>query len=281
MTPRIQIIASLLLFAACSPGAESDQADRHPLGKADSVGSCITSDCDGPSPDGGNCWCDDQCAEFGDCCPDKVEVCDAPVSQPCGGLAGLTCGEGEYCQFDQDATCGAADQMGVCQPTPDACILELFPVCGCDGQTHDNSCFAAMAGTSVLHEGACEQPAGGSCGGFAGLTCGEDMFCDYELDEMCGAADHLGTCKSVPEVCAEVFAPVCGCDNQTYGNACEANAAGQAVFSEGACDEPVQITCGGFGGIQCPSGLVCVDDPTDGCDVDNGGADCGGICVAN
>ena len=37
--------------------------------------------------------------------------------------------------------------------------------------------------------------------------------------------------------------------------------------------------CGGFTGKPCPRGLVCVDDPTDDCDPDDGGADCGGICV--
>ncbi len=39
-----------------------------------------------------------------------------------------------------------------------------------------------------------------------------------------------------------------------------------------------EIFCGGFGNIQCPGSLVCVDDPNDGCDPNNGGADCGGIC---
>jgi hypothetical protein len=283
MTPRISIIASLLLFAACTAGSGSDDAQRGPLGKADSVGSCITSDCDGPAPGGGNCWCDEACTEFGDCCPDKVEVCDAPVSQSCGGLAGLGCGEDEYCHYDEDETCGAADQGGTCLLVPEACTFELLEVCGCDGNTYSNSCFAAMAGVSVLHQTACEEPNGGAdqCGGFAGLSCGEDEFCDYDLDEMCGAADHLGTCRPVPEVCTADFDPVCGCDNHTYSNACQANAAGQSVFSAGACEEPAQVTCGGFGNLQCPSGTVCVDDPNDGCDEDNGGADCGGICVAN
>jgi hypothetical protein len=37
--------------------------------------------------------------------------------------------------------------------------------------------------------------------------------------------------------------------------------------------------CGGFAGIACPDGLECVDDPSDDCDPEHGGADCGGICV--
>jgi hypothetical protein len=39
------------------------------------------------------------------------------------------------------------------------------------------------------------------------------------------------------------------------------------------------IACGGFAGIECPGGLLCIDDPSDDCDPKNGGADCGGICV--
>ena len=37
-------------------------------------------------------------------------------------------------------------------------------------------------------------------------------------------------------------------------------------------------SCGGFAGTPCPAGLVCVDDPTDSCDPNNGGADCSGTC---
>jgi len=40
-----------------------------------------------------------------------------------------------------------------------------------------------------------------------------------------------------------------------------------------------QQTCGGIAGIRCPAGQKCVDNPNDGCDPNNGGADCGGICV--
>jgi len=40
-----------------------------------------------------------------------------------------------------------------------------------------------------------------------------------------------------------------------------------------------KIFCGGIAAFPCPENMACVDDPNDSCDPDNGGADCGGICV--
>lgn len=53
---------------------------------------------------------------------------------------------------------------------------------------------------------------------------------------ICGAADAMGTCKPKPEVCADVFAPVCGCDGKTYRNACSASSAGSSVAKNGECN---------------------------------------------
>jgi hypothetical protein len=39
--------------------------------------------------------------------------------------------------------------------------------------------------------------------------------------------------------------------------------------------------CGGFAGIPCPGAAECVDDPSDDCDPEQGGADCGGLCECN
>jgi hypothetical protein len=37
--------------------------------------------------------------------------------------------------------------------------------------------------------------------------------------------------------------------------------------------------CGGFANVQCAGLASCVDDTTDECDPENGGADCGGVCA--
>jgi hypothetical protein len=41
------------------------------------------------------------------------------------------------------------------------------------------------------------------------------------------------------------------------------------------------VRCGGFPGTPCPGAGTCADDPSDDCDPNNGGADCGGLCECN
>jgi hypothetical protein len=73
----------------------------------------------------------------------------------CGGIAGLGCAEGQYCDYPVDAQCGAGDQSGTCTAIPEACIDIYSPVCGCDGKTYSSSCVAAGAGVSVAATGEC------------------------------------------------------------------------------------------------------------------------------
>lgn len=44
-----------------------------------------------------------------------------------------------------------------------------------------------------------------------------------------------------------------------------------------ACNS-VGTLCGGITHVPCGIGEICVDDPSDGCDPNNGGTDCGGLC---
>ena len=74
------------------------------------------------------------------------------------------------------------------------------------------------------------------CGGLNPAPCGKNEFCDFDPSTKCGAADQTGVCRAIAEVCTDDYSPVCGCDGKTYSNACEANAKGVSVATQGACE---------------------------------------------
>jgi hypothetical protein len=92
------------------------------------------------------------------------------------------------------------------------------------------------------------------CGGLTGASCERNQFCDFAPTAMCGAADATGLCRPIPDGCDQQYAPVCGCDDQTYGNACTAHVAGVSVASDGEC---AGGACGGLLGTQCPADEFC------------------------
>lgn len=78
---------------------------------------------------------------------------------------------------------------------------------------------------------------GGMCGGIAGFQClNEKDYCAYREGECVNIADAAGACTPKPEMCTMDYNPVCGCDGETYSNACVAASAGVSVASKGECD---------------------------------------------
>lgn len=142
--------------------------------------------------------------------PDCTSNSDCDRSQYCAGRIGMCRGAGQ------------------CVVRPQACPLVFDPVCGCDGQTYGNTCFAAMAGTRVESLGECPPD---NCR--SNDDCEDGFFCNFPGRSCKGR----GSCEPRPEVCIQIFDPVCGCDGETYGNACEAHAAGVSIQHPGECED--------------------------------------------
>jgi len=75
------------------------------------------------------------------------------------------CSDGEFCHKPT----GECDAMGECQERPLGCLDYYDPVCGCDGKTHSNSCYAQRDRTNVAYKGPCSPcllpPDTGPCDG--------------------------------------------------------------------------------------------------------------------
>ena len=184
----------------------------------------------------------------------------------CAGIAGLRCGDGLWCEFDAGICGSAADHTGTCRRKPQVCADIYQPVCGCDDKTYGNDCERQGQAVSKLHDGPCKTPDGGGegavCGGLTRVKCAVDLFCEVEA-EVCNSIDDVtGVCRRVPEACTQQYAPVCGCDNRTYGNDCVRRGAGVSKLHDGECRNGQEgSVCGGLAGFPCARGLFCEEEP--------------------
>ncbi len=191
------------------------------------AGTCAASLCTGQcsggpfkKPEGGDCYCDDLCSGYGDCCPGACQACPALK-----GCCEPNC---------KDKQCGDDGCGGNCGHCPGAapCDNGKCPACQpkCDGkQCGDDGC-------------------GGQCG-----TCGKGVTC---TDGKCGCPlSGTTTCCGASvcpiDTCGGVGAPMYACSEGCVDGACTKKCVpscmGKACGSDG---------CGGLCG-QCPGGYSC------------------------
>jgi hypothetical protein len=73
----------------------------------------------------------------------------------CGGAAGNTCADNEYCDFKSGENCGDEGASAICRIRSQGCEAIYWPVCGCDGNTYENDCEAGAVGWGYRFEGVC------------------------------------------------------------------------------------------------------------------------------
>jgi hypothetical protein len=131
----------------------------------------------------------------------------------------------------------------------------------CDGGDCCDANCQSTTGAPGCPAHACQSDA--DCAGGSAIG----AFCARPPGNCAGA----GVCTSPAVLCTANVDPVCGCDGNTYSNACVATEHGVNVAHPGSCDAH---ECGTVAGLQCADGQLCELAPGQ-CQV----ADAAGRCI--
>jgi hypothetical protein len=136
------------------------------------------------------------------------------------------------------AEAGAGGSAGAAGETADA---------GGDSGTGVEAGSGGDAGGGDAGNGDAGEPIDTRCGTRGGSTCGDAQFCNFqpEPNQECGGTDRGGVCEDKPQVCNDLYEPVCGCDNRTHANVCFTHLDGVSLKHEGLC---TRAECGSAGG---------------------------------
>jgi hypothetical protein len=222
---------------------------------ADHEGPCQPPGCQSNADCDASNYCakgNGDCDGLGQCQPVPADC--VPVWEPVCGCNGITYANICYaaldrvavdydgpcvppsCQSNVECTgvgyCAKAnndcDGLGQCQPPPLACMPDWDPVCGCDGVTYDNACYAALDAENVDYSGECQ-----ASGCQTNADCDPKDYCAKDV----GDSDGTGQCEARPAGCVPVGPTVCGCDGVEYDDSCYAALAGTSIAHEGPCGE--------------------------------------------